>query len=83
MLFRSISFDGLRVELRESSKWEKHCYDLRPGVNQGIVHRKASPLWIRGVEGLTLANIVTRDFGSQESSPEDVAIEDCRNVVRR
>ncbi len=39
-----VSLHGVRIALRDTSRWPKHRYDLRPGVGTAVTERRAAGL---------------------------------------
>lgn len=81
---RNVLLDNVSVSLVETSRWPKHCYDLRPGATvEGLMHRVAVPVFAHGVTGLRLLSLSTQGMGSAcANGAEDVALEDCSQVSR-
>ena len=81
---RNVLLDNVSVSLVETSRWPKHCYDLRPGATvEGLMHRVAVPVFAHGVTGLRLRSLSTQGMGSAcANGAEDVALEDCSQVSR-
>ena len=54
---RDISMDHVRIALKESSRWPKGQYDLRPGEGMEIVSHEGVPLLVHEVSDLQLEKV--------------------------
>ena len=80
---RDLEFDHVQITLKETSKWPKHRYDLRPtNVVEGILERPSVPFLLHGVEGVVLHKVRTRGFDGALNAAEHVVLEDCQAVER-
>lgn len=67
---RDIRFEHIRVALKESSRWPKNRYDLRPGEDTGILERPGVPFLSRGAENLSLHDVRLTGWNGAVQEPE-------------
>lgn len=51
---KDIEFRNVKVNLVNKTKWEKDRYDLRPGINTGIINEKTKRLFKMNVEDVKI-----------------------------
>ena len=79
---RDLEFDHVQVTLKETSKWPKHRYDLRPtNVVEGIMERETVPMLVHGVEGLVVHKLRTCGFDGTKNAGNALVLEDCTQVT--
>ncbi len=66
---RGIRFEDVSVRLKESSRWPKNRYDLRPGEGTEVIERKSLPFLSRGAEEVILRDVRLRDFEGRNAEP--------------
>ena len=65
-----ILLEHVRVVLKESTRWPKHRYDLRPGEDTGILERPGVPFLSRGAENLSLRDVRLTGWDGGGQEPE-------------
>lgn len=76
-----ILFESVRVTLCVKSRWEKGCYDLRPGFGKGIERMKSAGFLMRRADGVTLQDCRVRFAGEKiPEFGEAIGMESCRNI---
>lgn len=63
---KNITFRNVSVTLEKSSKWERGVYDLRPGIDFGIIKRKTACFFIRAAENISFSNCEAKIDGDCE-----------------
>ena len=53
-MIENVTFERVCVELTKTSKWNCGIYDLRPGIDVGIMESENSCFYIRNAENVTL-----------------------------
>ena len=48
-----ISFRNVRIKLEKTSKWKGGLYDLRPGIDYGIIEKKNPCFFVRNAAGVS------------------------------
>ena len=67
---RDVRLEHVRIALKETSRWPKHRYDLRPGEGMDILEHPGVPLLTHGVEDLQLSDVRLTGFDGKAAEPE-------------
>lgn len=77
-----VLFEHVQVHVHAKSKWEKGCYDLRPGLNKGIEKHPSPGFYLRDTRGVTLRDCSVHFSGEKrEDFGEALRAERCEGLT--
>lgn len=82
-MIRDISFDQIRITLKNVSKWEKGKYDLRPTPyeNESFLYEKSPGIWMKYVEDSRISNCKITVVGEDtEAFIGGIRLDNCNDI---